>query len=248
MRVNWSNIKNIIIALLVLINAFLLGDTAYTRYKSNSLPKGLEKSVVSILEKNDITIEENLLKKRYEERDVLNVEFYSADELSKMLLGEKVEYKSDGDNIIAEKDGAVLKINGSSFTFETPLTKASSSGRKKINALKKAGFSSEGMVFEDETVKMKFSGLFVEGMSLSVQLDSDGNIAYLSGTWGKVTESGEKEKVTFASTTPRLLSIIPTGAHIKNIESVYVIEGSGQNYNVKAAWSVTADDEKYIVS
>lgn len=245
---NWSNIKNIMIALLVLINVFLVGDMAFTNYVANTLPKGMAESVESIFEKNSITIEKGLLPTSYEERRKVDISFYSIDSLAQMLLGRKVEYKSDGQNVIAEKDGCTLTINGHYFTYKTPYSQTEASGRKILKALGKAGFSNEGMMYDNGFVTIKIDGFMIDGLYLEAALADDGSIAALSGVWGKVNVSDETEKATFVSAVPPACAALPQGAHIKNIEGVYVISGSGQNYIVKPAWKLTADDKEYIVS
>ena len=45
---SWSKIKNIMIGILVLINAFLLIDIALTKYISSALPKGTGEDFVNV--------------------------------------------------------------------------------------------------------------------------------------------------------------------------------------------------------
>lgn len=236
------------IGLLIVINAFLIGDMAFTNYKANALPEGLSESVESIFEKNGITAEEGLLSSSYEERKSLDISFYSIDTLAQMLLGGKVEYTSDGENIIAEKDGRTLSVNGHYFSYKTSLSAVKSSDRKIIKALSDAGLSNLGMKCENGSVRVEIDGFEIEGLYLDAALDSNGNIASLSGVWGKLSAGEEDEKATFISAVPNVCKVLPSGSHIKNITGVYVIEGSGQNYTVKPAWKVEAGGKEYTVS
>ncbi len=245
---NWSNIKNIMIGLLIVINVFLIGDMAVTKYKENALPEGIAESVERIFAKNGITVEEGLLPSFYEERKSLDISFYSIDTLAQMLLGGKVEYTSDGENIIAEKDGRILSVNGHSFSYKTPLTAVESGDRRIIKALSDAGLSNPGMKCENGSVGVEIDGFEIEGLYLDAALDSNGNIAFLSGVWGKLSIGEETEKATFVSAAPNVCKAIPSGSRIKNITGVYVIEGSGQNYTVKPAWKVEAGGKEYTVS
>lgn len=236
------------IALLVIINAFLIGDMAFTNYRANALPEGMAQSVESIFEKNGITAEAGILPSSYEKRAEADISFYSIDDLSQMLLGARAEYKGDGQSIIAEKDGCTLSVNGHYFSYKTPLSAVRTGDRRIIKALSAAGLSNPGMKCENGRVRLEIGGFEADGLYLDAALDSNGKIASLSGVWGRVSVGEKTEKTTFISAVPRVCEVLPYGSHIKSIEGVYVIEGSGQNYTVKPAWKVEADGNVYTVS
>lgn len=246
----WKNVKNIMIILLVIINAFLIGDMALTRMSAACLPKGAVKSAENILERNGISVAQGLISKNYETRPAASFSVYTIDYLSESILGERVQYVSDGQNVVAKKDKKVLTFFGNSFDYSTDLKRSEKNGRKILSCLKKKGLFTDGAYFDsdDGLVKMRFDGCRVEGMYLDAYLDEEGELAAVSGIWGIVTRRDETQKVAFVTAVPQLCALLPQGAHIDGIESVYIISGSGQNYTMKAAWQVTADGSAYNVT
>lgn len=245
----WSSIKNVLILLLAATNVFLLANILTNESAAERLPEGIAESAVRFLEESGITASESLMPKRYEKRRKVSAKFYGIDDLSEMLLGERVGYKSIGRIISAEKGASRLTLSGSEFAFETGKKAAGKDAGRIIEALREKGFDVKHAFFDksDGLVKNRVDGATVTKMYLNVCLDESGEIASIYGTWGALTVSKESEKVSFISALPKVAAVMPEGSCIDKIVRVYIPEKNGQKYEVKPGWRITSGQEEYTV-
>ncbi len=237
-----SEVKNIIILLLVVLNVFLIVNTVVADFGEFALPEGFGESAESVLRKNGITIEESLLPTRYESRTQIEVDFYGIDDLSQLLLKQKGNYSSAGGSVIAEKGDEKLSVAGREFVYTTGKSGEMASGGKVISALKKLGFDTENMIYDkdDNLVKIKIDGAVAAGMYMNVLLDEDDNVAEISGRWAKISKAGEKVKTTFVSSLPQICEKLPQGAHIVGIDKIYIINERADEASI--GWRITTED------
>ncbi|MCD8048261.1 MAG: hypothetical protein LUG52_01415 [Clostridia bacterium] len=237
-----SEVKNIIILLLVVLNVFLLVNTVIADFGEYALPEGFCDSAESVLQKNGITIEKSLLPTRYESRMQIEVDFYGIDDLSQLLLKQTGSYTSAGGSVVAEKGDEHLSVAGREFVYTTGRSGERASGGRTISALKKLGFDTENMVYDndDDFVKIKIDGAVAAGMYMNVLLDEDGNVAEITGRWAKISKTGEKVKTTFVSCLPEICEKLPEGAHIVGIDEIYIIDERSDEASI--GWRITTED------
>lgn len=247
---NWSKIKNIMIGILLLINVFLLTDIALTRFMSTALPEGTGENFKSVLNRDGITIDEELIPHYYETRYNITAEFYNIDELTDIFIGESVRYVSDGQSVIAALDDKRLALSGNRFEYTTLREGVEKNGRDIIKALKSMGLMCSGAVYdpEDGVVKVVVDSVEVEGIYLDVTLAKDGTIAYAEGMWPKITVGGSSEKVSIIAATVAITDVLTNGAHIDRIDKIYAFESVDRVPTVKSAWRVYANGRSYVVS
>lgn len=247
---SWAKIKNIMIGILLLINIFLLVDIALTKYMSSALPQGTGENFVKVLAEKNITVEDSLVPHYYETRKNLSAELYSLDNLSQIFLGKKVGYVSEGDMVVAKAEKGKIAVDGNYIKFSSGKENREKDGEKIIAAMKQAGLSVEGATYdgEDGTVKLVFDHAEVEGIYLDIALDENGEIAYAEGVWPKITVEGTNEKVSVISAVLDIRNRLPEGAHITNIENIYIFECVNNIPEIKNAWRISALGRSYIVS
>ncbi len=247
---SWSKIKSIMIGILVLINAFLLVDIALTKYMSSALPKGTGEDFVNVLKQKNITIEEELIPKYYEKRTTVSVELYSLDQLSQMFLGKKVGYTSSGDKVVATTDTGEITVDGNYITFAGKGTPDEKNGTDILKAMKNIGISTEGAVYDEDEkiVKLEFDGVEVEGVYLDVTLSKDGKIVSAEGIWPKITLDGTAEKVSVITAVLDIRNSLPEGAHIADIEKIYIFECINNIPRIRNAWRISSQGKSYVVS
>lgn len=245
---SWSKMKNIMIIILVFINLFLIVNVAYTKYSSQALPKSTAESFESILEKNGITLEDKVVPRYYETRRSIKAEAYDIDYLTNLLIGEKVKYVSDGQNIVAPATDKKLVISGGKIEYTTLKTSVEKNGRDILKALEKIGFSKTEAYFDSDTgyVKINIDSIPLEGVYLDVLLDAEGEIAYMSGVWPRITV-GASCKASLISVVNTICSELPEGSHISSAEKIYVLESGAQGYIVEPGWIVYNQGRGYII-
>ena len=247
---SWHKLKSVILIILVVTNAFLLVNLIAYEKNAFRLPEESVSGALDLLDKNGITARKGVIPTSYEKRPDMSFSYYTIDELSEMLLGGRADYTSDGKSITAEKDGKSLSITGNSFSFETGLEKASRGGRRAISRLKKLGFFTDGAYFDkaSSVIKLKAAQCEIDGLYLDAYFTPDGALSALSGSWGRVEAKSGVERTAFIFTLPKLLSTLPEGSVITDVQKLYILRRSGQNYSLDAAWRVKAGENDYSVT
>lgn len=246
---NWSKIKDIMIIILVIINLFLIFDIALTRYNSQALPKGTGDSFASILEKNRITIEKKLIPRHYETRRDIAARCYDIDSLTKLFIGEKVNYVSQGTSIIATTNDKRLTLSGACFEYTTLRESVEKKGDDIMRALKSLGITLTGAYFDSDTglVKVMIDKECVEGVYLDVFLTKNGEIASANGVWPIIEIGGMDDKVSVIKTVNEICNVLPEGSHISDIEKIYIFEEVGNSVVIKSGWKIYNQGRGYIV-
>lgn len=245
-----QKVKSIIIIILAVTNVFLLVNLVIYERNVFRLPEKSVESALDLLEKRGITAERGVIPTAYEKRANVDFSYYTIDELSEMLLGERVDYKSDGKNIVAEKDGNSLTISGNTFSYETGLEKALRGGKKTVSRLRELGFFTDGAYFDEKTglVKLRAASCEVDGLYLDAYFAPNGSLSSLYGSWGRAAVKSGTERTAFIFTVPKLLSILPENTNITRVQKLYILRRSGQNYTMDAAWRVEAGGNTYSVT
>lgn len=247
---NWSKIKNIMIILLVGINVFLLINIAINNYSSKTLPKDAGSSFEKLLAQKDISMKKELIPKYYESRHKASAEFYDIDTLTKMFIGNKAEYSSEGTSIVATMGDRTLIMDGNRIEYKTKKPAVKKNGEDIIKAMENLGISTLGAVFveEEKLVKVRLDSMDLEGVYLDIALSSDGEICFLEGVWPEIVLEDEKISASVLSAVAKICEKVPNGAEIDYIESVYALESAGDAYSIKPAWKIRANDEMYLVT
>lgn len=245
---NWSKIKNIMIIVLVLINLFLILNIAFSRHMSQSLPDGVGESFENILLKHGITVEEKIVPTSYEMRKVINASPFGIDYLTDIFIGERVQYVSEGGSLVAPGNDKKLTVSGDKIEFTTLKASTQKNGKDILNVLKELGLGEEGMYFDTMTgyVRMRVDSIDIDGMYLDVYLDSEGEIASLSGVWPKIEIESREEKVSVIQAVNSICVQLPKGSHITNMEKAYVLESTDSGFEVKNAWRVYNQGRGYL--
>lgn len=246
----WTDIKNVLILLLAAVNVFLICNIVMTDIQADSLPDGVRESAVEVFKRNGIEADKKLIPAKYEKRPEVGVKLYGIDRLAELLLSGRAEYKTSGKLVTAEKDGAVLTLSDGRFEYKTGIKPTAKDGRAVLKALKKLDIDVKHAYYDpsDGFIKNKVSGAVVAGMYLDASLGENGELASLSGVWGELTVSNEKQRVSVIEAAPAICAALPDKTKIDKIKKLYIMEQNGQNYTLKPGWRICSENETYDVS
>lgn len=246
---NWSNIKNIMIAVLLVINLFLLCTMINAEFRARAVGGEVIGAAVEILESKGFSCETGLIPKRYKTAYKADAVFPTPTALAETLMGENVAFWSDGALLMAQKGGASLMIDGNEFVYKSGKKTAKTTFRAARKALSGTGFDLTLAKEDSEGGKavfyMAYKRARVFGAYLSVALDADGNIAELSAVWPRVKRaesSAYAEHVTafvpfFAGklTAPAKITAVTLGYTIASLPE------RSNSYTLSPAWEVVTD-------
>ncbi len=248
---NWSKIKTIMICLLIVMNLFIATYIATVTFKNSSVPDSVIASTVEVLKKDGFQCDKSLIPEKSFILPTLNTSFYSASDLSEMLFGKQVPFRTEDNSLVATVNYSTLTVTENFFTFETSAEADTSHSMRKIKkALKKAGIDMKDSVYDEKErcFYRMYKGMNLFNMYIKAELDKDGNLCRISAQWpGKMTEN-EKKNLSFVSSVTKLESFFPAGGTINVIEGGYSLHHIGnENFLFVPAWRVRVNDELKII-
>ncbi len=242
----WSTVKNMLLGLLIVMNVFMVVITVVKRYNSEKIPPLARAAAVEALAGSGIECNEELIPDRYLSMKRYKAEFFTAAELSRMFFGEQLAFQTDGRTLIAQKDGAELRVEDNRFYYSSgsPAKEAENSDIKK--ALKAVGLDMGPAVDGGRgEFGCRAGGRTVFGMYIRASLDKDGGIAEIEAYWPKLRPYGGKETdISPIDCLPEIMSFFPDGGRVVSLEAGYRLinrENTGSSV-MEPAWKIEMDD------
>lgn len=247
---NWSRIKTIMICFLVFINVFLISFLGITTYKKNNISSEVVNASIKVLSDKNFSCDKNLFPNKNLELPRLNAYFYSPSELCDVFFKRQVPFRTVGNLLIAEYNGATLEVKDNYFCYKTEQPAKKQSAAKYKSALKKLGIELKEIDFDKKifTFHAKYKSIELSGTHLMINLDENGNVCLLKGVWPKQIRPGGSEKVSFCDEIVDLSDSFENGGEIQAIEPVYsLFDSNSRKYYYKPLWKVTVDNETKIL-
>lgn len=247
---NWSRIKTIMIYFLVFINVFLISFFAITTYKENNISDEVINASIKVLTNKNFTCEKKIFPNKNFTLPRLNAYFYSPSELCDIFFKRQVPFRTVGDLLIAEYNGATLEVKDNYFCYKTQNTPKKYPASKYRLALKKLNIDLNEISFDEKilTFHANYKSIKLDSTHLKINLDEDGKVCLLKGIWPKEIRTGAKENVSFCDEIVNLSNTFEGGGNIQSIEVIYSLSSSNsKKYHYKPLWKVTVDNETKIV-
>ncbi len=247
----WSSVKNIMLGMLIVMNVFLLGSLIWKQVSGAKISPVIIAAADEALKKSGIEGGE-LISRSYESSAVLEAEFFSPAELSRMFFGEQLAFQTDGQRLIARKDGAELVIDDVSFYYSSALSPADVGEdglRKALSALgldmRSGSYSEANNIFCLYRDRLPLFGMYIRA-----SLASDGSLCSVEACWPKtLSEAEQLGNLTLISHLPRFSSVFRDGGEIGRIRFGRALsrDTSSDRYEFVPAWRVTLTDGRSAV-
>lgn len=247
---NWSKIKTIMIVFLLFLNIFLVSFLAITTFQENNISNELVESSISVLSKKGIVCDREIFPAKKYTLPRLSVKYYQPSELCDMFFGKQIPFRTEGDILLAESDGAVLKVKGSYFIYETNEKPSTFKESKYKSSLKKTGFDISNSRFNDKTKEFNFyyDGVLLSGVYLKAELDENGKPCRIEGEWPSSVKKNKQERISFTDSLIKLSSSFPAGGKIDDISLIYSSENkAGKTFYFAPYWKITVNNETKIL-
>ncbi len=199
----WYKVKNLLIILFTLLNVFLLSMIVISNINASKREKQLTETLLSVLRKNEISADEQLLQKEKKELRVYKIENFVEDTqaFAEKITGGKAEktYDSDG-NACYVSGTKTVYVNSGSFKMSDSAVPETTQTEADIAAAKKL-FSDMGVDLDgcDTEIKgdriiftYKIDGLPVYQRQLYAKMYG-GIISECGGNMIKILEAEENE-------------------------------------------------------
>lgn len=247
----WSNIKNIMVGFLIIMNLFMLAIIAVTTMQQSFIPERVVNAAISVLRESGFEIEDDTFPSSYYTLPSYNAQFYSASDLSELFFGKQVAFRTEENSLVAVEGAAVLTVNDNHFYYESGRTASETKSSSVLRrAVKKLGIDMKGAVYDEKTgyFYRMYNDTNLFNMSLEVKLDNDGEICFIKALWPKKLTTGERRKISFVESTMKLKEEFPDGGKIKNIELGYSLRSvGGEKFYFTPAWRVKVNNELKIL-
>lgn len=246
----WSKIKSLMIYFLVAMNLFMLTFIAFDSYRKTVIPQKVITASLKVLNASGFECSKKDFPDSNYYLPSLDVEFYSASDLSELFFGRQVAFGTTGNSLVANYNDAKLTVYSNHFDYKTKNTAKKASEKELKKALEKIGIDTDGIVYDKKEncfYKMhKNTNLF--NMYISAQLDEHGEICSISAQWPKRISALSRQKVTFTESLTKLRKAFPEGGKIKRIELGYALKSlGGDKYKFIPSWRVNVNGEIKIL-
>jgi hypothetical protein len=247
----WSNIKNIMVGFLILMNLFMLVIIAVTTMQQSYIPERVINAAIKVIRQSGFEISDDIFPKTYYTLPSYRAQFYSASDLSDLFFGKQVAFRTEEKSLVAVEGNAVLTVNDNYFSYDSGYAAAENLSPKKLKrALEKLGIDMKGSVYDNKAgyFYRMYNGTNLFNMSLEAKTDSDGEICYVKAHWPKELEAGERKKISFIESAAKLKDTFPDGGKIQSIELGYSLNSlGGEKYIFTPAWRVKAGSDLKII-
>lgn len=243
----WASVKNILLGMLVIMNAFVIGALTIKRISSEEIPPVITTAAVEALESSGILCNDALLPNKYITAKRLNVSFKSPAELSRMFFGSQLAFQTDGRTLIARRDGAELIIKDETFSYSTGAEPAEATEKQLRKALRQMGLNMKNGVYSSEynIFCCYYDNIPIFGMYIRAYLDSDGELCSIEARWPELSSQGISDTgITVINYLPYFGEAFPGGGTVESIRFGYYLSqntATGQ-YELSPAWKVTMED------
>lgn len=217
---------------------------------ANNIPDEVVNASIKVLSNKNFSCDKELFPDKKLTLPQLNVSFYSPSELCDLFFKRQVAFRTVGDYLVAEYDGATLNVKGNYFYYKTQATPKKKSMSKYKSAIKKLGLNLKEIDFDEKTLifRASYKSIRLNGTHLKINLDEDGEICLLEGVWPKEMHAGMTEKVSFCDEIVNLSGAFPNGGNIQSIDIIYSLSNTNsKKYYYKPQWKVTVDKKTKII-
>lgn len=243
----WSNIKNMMLALLIVMNVFILGSILAKRLSGERIPPLVNTAAVQAMENSDIVCDRKLLPENYLTMRTFTGSFPSAVELSRMFFGEQLAFQTEERTLIARQGEAELRVEDERFWYSSGLTPVKAGENELRRALKELGLDMSRAVYsrEEGQFNLKYDDRTVFGMYIRASLTEDGQIAQLEASWPVINSSVTRRTgISIIGCIPALLERFPEGGTVAGLEAGYsaVVNENTDLYSFEPAWRITMNN------
>ena len=116
---NWSKIKTIMICFLFVMNIFMALFILTTTLSESAVPQKVIDATVEVLEKDGFSCKKETVPTVSYKLPVLEASFYSASDLSDMLFGKQLAFRTEENLLVASELGATLTVTENYFKYKT---------------------------------------------------------------------------------------------------------------------------------
>lgn len=259
---DWPKLKTVLIVLFLVINIGLLGNIHYTEYAKNVVPSADIAHVITALQTNGVTVDEDTVPDR---RDVLRAYNLTAvveekRRAAEALLGIDAEMVLNEDSTVAQyqKDGAQLWLwDDFRLQWDDPAFEEEPSRKTAQRIAEKLTAEGYGMIpleaWDNEEdgqycFRQTLDGIPVEDTMLVVTL-TEGS-ARAEGVWlmGRPQRSGE-DQVADGITALMMYPILqtqPQGRTITDVQLIYRISTETAGSRIIPAYRVMDDLQQTV--
>lgn len=243
----WSSVKNILLGMLIVMNAFVICSLLIRRMNTENIPPVVLSAAVDTFGREGISCDEALLTARYITAEKPTVRFYTPTELSKMFFASQRPFQSDGTALVTRSGSAELTVDGETFAYKSGGQSVPATEKELRRALKKLGLDMAGAKYSSEqNLFCRYQGghpLF--GIYIRAELDGDGSITAVEARWPRISPSGDRETgINIISLLPDIGEAFPGGGTVKRVRFGYSLarRGGTDVYELQPAWRVTLED------
>jgi len=247
---NWTKIKNIILAFLIVMNIFMLFVIAFTSNQKTKIDKKVIDSSISVLRKSGFKIKKEDFPDSYYKLPSYSATFYSAGELSELFFKKQIAFSTSENSLIASENNKKLTVSGNHFIFESNCEEKKSNHDEILTVLEEYGIDMQGAVYDtkNDCFYRMFNNANLFNMSIQAKIDKNGDLCYVNAYWPKSLKEGKSEELSFIENAIKLKALFPEGGRIQKIELGYSLQDvGGENYSFIPAWRVSVDGELKII-
>lgn len=243
---NWSQIKNILLGMLIVMNIFVISARIFTRLTTENIPTVVCAAAEMVLQNNDLECPKELLPEKYVSAPQLTVSFPSAAELSERFFAVQTAFSPDSDAITATWDGKVLRVKDIFFSYNSGKSPAKASEKELRRALKKIGFELKNAKYSEKHNMFipYYKSAPLMDMYITAQLDENGEICTVSGVWPKINSvSSPRSALSIIDHLPGVIKRFQKGK-IEDIRFGYKLSDDtvSGTYTFVPAWRVDMTD------
>ncbi len=242
----WSSVKTMLLALLIVMNGFVLGVLAVKRADSEKIPPVVRSAALEALENNGIICGEGLLPEKYLTMRSFSGSYPTATELSRMFFGEQLAFHTENRTLIARNGGAELRIEGERFSYKATGEAVPADEKALRKVLRGLGFDlgRARYMAERGEFRLYYENRPVFGAYIKASLDRGGNLVSVEAMWPVVDFSERRlTGISIIGCIPEMLDKFPPGTTLTGIEAGYrpVKDEDTGVYTFEPAWRITAE-------
>ena len=248
---NWTKLKNIMLAFLIFMNVLLLFIISLSTLIEENIPESAIDAGIEILIKDGFSCNKDVFPKTYESIPTITAKYYAATELSQIFFKNQLAFKTEDNSLIATSEDATLTITDNHFIYDTTDNPINASSLKVLKKLKKLGLDMDGAIYDEKQNQFIKTNNNIEffNIYLKAKLNEDNEICYVEGIWPVITSVGENKHLSFSSHVLKVKDIFPQGGKITEIKLGYSFNASRKDKLTFApSWKITIDGESKILS
>lgn len=233
------------------MNIFMAMFILTTTLRESAVPQKVIDATVEVLEKDGFSCKKETVPTVSYKLPVLEASFYSASDLSDMLFGKQLAFRTEENLLVASESGATLTVTENYFKYKTSQKAVNSYSPESIKrALEKAGFDMTNAVYDknERCFYKMYKKVNLFNMYIKAELDQNGTICEISAQWPGKLSTQEDITLSFVSSVTKLKELFPDGGVIETIEPGYSLSHLGNNrFLFTPTWRIRVGNELKII-